>query len=160
MSDERKCEHVAKHIDAGPYSDDIYYRVCAKCGIGMETEPEPPSEKVTTHAHLNEMCPECCNALEECDCVKAEPGLAAYLASYTHPSCGPEPHFQAEPQQVIHGAAYNVIQISEEAGRLLRELAKIDNSWSERIEIVADLLAETGFIPDTKQHKAIWRDGR
>ena len=53
-----------------------------------------------------------------------------------------------------------MIQISEEAGRLLRELAKISVSLDKRLTLAADLLAETGMIPDTKQHKAMWREGR
>jgi hypothetical protein len=54
-----------------------------------------------------------------------------------------------------------MIQISEEAGRLLRELAKAaDEGRDTKLRITADLLAETGFIPNTKQHKAMWREGR
>jgi hypothetical protein len=52
-----------------------------------------------------------------------------------------------------------MIQISEEAGRLLRKLAAAEYK-EDQIEIAAELLAETGYIANTKQHKAMWRDGR
>jgi hypothetical protein len=52
-----------------------------------------------------------------------------------------------------------MIQITEEAGRLLRQMAKAETT-TVRLRIAADLLAETGYIANTKQHKAMWRDGR
>jgi hypothetical protein len=52
-----------------------------------------------------------------------------------------------------------MIQISEEAGRILRQMA-LTLSETERLRLAADLLAETGYIANTKQHKAMWRDGR
>ena len=44
-SGETRCMHEPTWVDAGPWSDDIGYRVCKKCGVSMEAEPATPSER-------------------------------------------------------------------------------------------------------------------
>jgi hypothetical protein len=36
------CVHEPTWVDAGPWSDDIGYRVCKKCGIGIDDVPAEP----------------------------------------------------------------------------------------------------------------------